>query len=80
MPAVVLDHQGPGFITDDTWAIKVPLTNPEQSVTDLAQAISTLAQDPQRRVEMGQASLAMSHGNRWSDWADYLDGVYQDLR
>jgi glycosyltransferase involved in cell wall biosynthesis len=80
MPAVVLDHQGPGFITDDSWAIKVPLTNPEQSVTDLAQAMMTLAQDPQRRVEKGQASLAMSHGNRWSDWADYLDGVYQDLR
>lgn len=80
MPAVVLDHQGPGFITDDSWAIKVPLSNPQQSVLDLAEAMVTLANDPQRRVEMGKAALAQSHKNRWSDWAEYLDGVYQELR
>ncbi len=80
MPAVVLDHQGPGFITDDSWAIKVPLSNPQQSVRDLAEAMVTLALDPQLRVEMGKAALAQSHKNRWSDWAEYLDGVYQQLR
>lgn len=80
MPAVVLDHQGPGFITDESWAVKVPLSNPAQSINDLAQALVELARDRARRVKMGEAALAVSHTNRWSDWAEYLDGLYHDLR
>lgn len=80
MPAVVLNHHGPGFITNDQWAIRLPLSNPEQSVQDLAQAMVDLAGDPVHRVNMGKAALEASHNNRWSDWALYLDDLYQDLR
>ncbi len=80
MPAVVLNHHGPGFITNDQWAIRLPLSNPSQSIADLAQAMVDLAGDPNRRVEMGKAALEASHNNRWSDWAKYLDDLYRELR
>ena len=55
-PVVCLDLGGPALqVTVDT-GIKVPATSPEQVVADLAKAMLRLAEDPELRVRMGQAS------------------------
>ncbi len=54
-PVVCLDTGGPSTQVTDQTGIKVPVSNPEQVVQDLAQAITTLAQDTYLRHRMSQA-------------------------
>lgn len=55
-PVVCLDLGGPGLLLSDDSGIKVPAVNPEQSVADLAKALSTLAADKELRNRLGSAA------------------------
>lgn len=46
MPAITVDHGGPGYIVDESCGIRVPLTTPAQLPRDLAAAIRRLATEP----------------------------------
>lgn len=55
LPAVSLDHQGLRTLTDDA-VIKVPVTDSETIVNDLAHALSQLVQAPAERRSRGYAA------------------------
>ncbi|NNE96141.1 MAG: glycosyltransferase [Acidimicrobiales bacterium] len=65
LPAVVINHQGPGAITSPDWAIQVKPSTTEQSTVDIAGALVALARDRDRRVRMGWASLHAGAANTW---------------
>ena len=79
MPAVVLDHQGPGTITSKDWAVKIPLSNPGQSAQDIADALTELATDHDRRTRMGHAALAAAHQNTWQARAKKMAEAYRSV-
>ncbi|NNF56194.1 MAG: glycosyltransferase [Acidimicrobiales bacterium] len=79
LPAIVLDHQGPGLIAAESWAVKIALSNPIETPQDLADAIVALALDRERRVAMGHAALAAARANTWQARADKLIGMYKNL-
>jgi glycosyltransferase involved in cell wall biosynthesis len=79
MPAIVIDHQGPGAITTPDWAIQVPPTTTARSTHDLAEALIDLARDRDRRVEMGVASLQAGARNTWPARAELMVAHYRSI-
>lgn len=77
IPAVVLDHQGPGVITGPDWAIQIPPSTTQRSTGDIANALIDLAGDPDRRQEMGIAALAAGRRNTWPERAVAMTAFYQ---
>jgi glycosyltransferase involved in cell wall biosynthesis len=55
-PVVCLDLGEPALEVTDGTGIKVPITSPEQVVSDLAAAMTRLARDPDLRVRLGTAA------------------------
>jgi glycosyltransferase involved in cell wall biosynthesis len=76
MPAIVIDHQGPGAITSPHWAAQIPPTTTAQSTSDLADALVELANDRDRRIQMGAASLKVGRSNTWPARAEKMKGHY----
>ncbi len=54
-PVVCLNWSGMAVSTDDSSAIRLPVTNPKQMPKDMATAICKLIDNPQLREEMGKA-------------------------
>jgi glycosyltransferase involved in cell wall biosynthesis len=79
MPAIVIDHQGPGAITTPDWAIQVPPTTTVQSTHDLADALVDLARDRNRRVEMGVAALQAGARNTLPARAQLMVDHYRSI-
>lgn len=79
MPAVVIDHQGPGAITSPAWAIRVPPSTTSDTVHDLADALVQLARDRPRRVAMGWAALEAGRHNTWPHRAARMTGLYEEI-
>ena len=52
-PVICLDLAGASEVVTSETGIKVPAISPEQTVRDLARAMSRLAEDPELRVRMG---------------------------
>lgn len=55
IPLVCLDLHGAATFVPEEAAIKVPVTNPEETAQRMAEAITRLYQNPELRVKMGQA-------------------------
>jgi glycosyltransferase involved in cell wall biosynthesis len=53
MPAITVDHGGPGYIVDDSCGRRAPLTDPETLPRDLAIRIRALAEDMDLRARLG---------------------------
>lgn len=79
MPAVVIDHHGPGVITSASWAIRVPPTTTSETVRDIAAALVELANDRPRRIAMGQAALEAGRRNTWPQRAARLTDLYLEV-
>jgi len=66
-PVICLDLGGPAVQVTEATGFKIPAQNPEQTVNDLALAMTQLANDPALRVRMGQAGRALVQ--EFYDWA-----------
>jgi glycosyltransferase involved in cell wall biosynthesis len=55
LPVICLNWTGMAISTDDTCAILLPVTNPEQMPKDMAAAICKLIDNPKLREQMGNA-------------------------
>lgn len=55
LPVICLDWAGMAITTDDSCAIRLPVTNPEQMPKDMATAIIKLIENPKLREQMGDA-------------------------
>lgn len=54
LPVICLDWAGMSITTDDSCAVRLPVTDPEQMPKDMAEAIMKLAKDPELRKRMGK--------------------------
>lgn len=54
LPVICLDWAGMSITTDDSCAVRLPVTDPEQMPKDMAEAIMKLAKDPDLRKQMGE--------------------------
>jgi glycosyltransferase involved in cell wall biosynthesis len=79
LPIVTLNHQGVRDFVPEGGGVKVSVESPEKTTLELAQAIDALAQDPRRRIEMGQASLDFARTETWDRRAARLVSLYQEV-
>lgn len=79
-PILCLDLGGPGVQVTAETGIKVPAHNPEQTVTDLAQAMVRLANDFPLRSRLGQAGRSMvQEFYNWEAKGQELTRLYRKL-
>ncbi len=77
-PVVCLDLGGPAVLVAEQTGIKVPAISPEQAVRDLATALLRLAQDPDTKVRMGEASRRRVEEHfAWASKGDRLHQIYE---
>jgi len=55
LPVICSNWSGMEIITDDTSAIRLPLTNPDEMIKNMAKAISNLIENQTLRLNMGNA-------------------------
>jgi glycosyltransferase involved in cell wall biosynthesis len=68
---------GPGLQVTEKTGIKVRASTPDEAVTDLAKAILRLAEDPELRVRMGEASRQrVKERFGWVSKVDFM-GIYE---
>jgi glycosyltransferase involved in cell wall biosynthesis len=79
LPIVTLNHQGVRDFVPAEGGFKVSVESPERTTRELAQAIDALAQNPQRRMAMGQASLDFARTETWDRRAARLVALYDDV-
>lgn len=79
LPLVSLDHQGVGALVPGSAAIKVPVTEPAETVERLAEAVRQLVVDPSRRDALAEAALAYARTVTWSQRADRMTQHYKEL-
>jgi len=77
-PVICLDLGGPGLQVTDETGIKVKPNNPHEVVADLAKAIVRLAQDPDLRFRMGEASRKRVKDDfDWNSKGDLMSAIYK---
>ncbi|SHL66747.1 Glycosyltransferase involved in cell wall bisynthesis [Roseovarius marisflavi] len=80
LPVITVDYGGPSFVTDDTCAIRLPVSTPEALAKDIAKAVRNLYQDRSRLKAMGSASRArvVTEG-LWESKITRLVGLYKEV-
>ncbi|WP_197529158.1 glycosyltransferase family 4 protein [Aeoliella mucimassa] len=78
-PIVGLDHQGAADIMTSDCAEPIRVDTPRQVSSDIAQAISRLADDPDRWQQMSEAAKLRSSQFRWEELADEMEYTYQQI-
>lgn len=80
LPLVVSDRGGPAAAVDETCALVVHPTNPEQYARDIAQAVRRLANDRILRLRLGQGALTrVRHVGLWNSKFDAVDRIYSQV-
>lgn len=80
LPIIAAARGGPDWIVDGETGLRIAVTEPAQYARDVAGAIRTLAQDPERRILMGQAARAkLERIGLWRVKAQALVGLYHQV-
>lgn len=80
LPVVCLDWAGMAISTDDSCAIRLPVTNPEQMPKDMAAAIIKLIDNPELRKQMGEAGRRrIKEVFNWEVKGQYMENLFHEL-
>jgi glycosyltransferase involved in cell wall biosynthesis len=80
VPVLCLDWAGPGEMIDAESGIKIPVTNPIQTVPDFAQALMRLKKDPELRARLAVAARRRAESAfRWQAKRALLEETYNRL-
>jgi len=78
-PVICLDLGGPAIQVANDRGIKVLGLNPNQTISDLADAMVQLAENPELRSQMGMAGRAhVSSSYTWDCKAEHYMAVYRE--
>ena len=87
LPILTLNHQGVGSLLPDEAGIKVPVEDPAQTVSALAEGIRRLAQSQELRNRMGKAGWTFAQGLGWAgrakqvtSWYEHVVNTYREHR
>ena len=80
LPVVCLNWSGMKIITDDSSAVRLPVTNPDQMPKDMAAAICKLIENPELRKKMGIAAREriMNEFN-WDAKGNFMEKLFEEL-
>ncbi|GAB3801641.1 hypothetical protein GCM10028819_29300 [Spirosoma humi] len=77
LPVVTLDLHGQAELVNDNTGLRVPVTNEEQVVSDLARAIEWMYTHPTERLAMGQAGYSFAQSQLWeTKIRTFIDELY----
>jgi glycosyltransferase involved in cell wall biosynthesis len=79
LPILTLNHQGVGAIVPPEAAIKVAVTNPEETVRALAEGMRRLVLSPELRKQMGEAGWIHAQSMSWQQHADQMSNWYEEI-
>lgn len=80
LPVITLNHQGAAEMTTEQTALRIPPTTISATVQALADAIIALAENAERRQQMGQAGRAhVLQCHTWEQRARQMQEVYAQL-
>lgn len=79
LPIITLNHQGARDFVPTKGSIKVPVTNPDETVTALAQAVEYMYKNPDQRLEMGRASYEFAKQQAWNNKAVSISKYYEQI-
>jgi len=80
LPVITTDIGGPGHVIDQTCGLTVPAHTPEQLATDLAKAITRLAEDTGLRARLSAGARSrISTIGLWSNKVSWLLKFYEEL-
>lgn len=81
LPLVVCRRGGPGAAVDDSCAVLVDASSPEQLARDVASAVERLVRDPALRLRMGDAARSrVTETAMWERKVDQLDELFDQLK
>jgi glycosyltransferase involved in cell wall biosynthesis len=80
LPVVCLDWAGPGEMVDETCGVKIPVTNPADTVRELAAAFHRLHTEPARRAQLGANAAGRARRDfTWAAKRAVLEATYARL-
>jgi glycosyltransferase involved in cell wall biosynthesis len=80
VPVICLDWAGPGEMVDASSGLKIPVVNPRETVPAFAQALASLARDPERRASLAAAARTrVELLFRWQSKRELLEATYNRL-
>lgn len=80
VPLIVTDLGGPGSFVDDTCAIRVHPSTPDQFAADLAVAITRLVDDPALRADLGAGARRRALDIAlWDRKVEHLEALWSDV-
>ena len=80
LPVICLNWSGMAISTDDSCAIRLPVTNPEQMPKDMAAAIIQLIESPELRRRLGCAARERIRTVfNWDAKGDFMENLFEEL-
>lgn len=79
LPILTLDHQAASTMVPEDAGIKVPVIDPEQTITALAEGIRSLVASPEARHRMGEAGRAYAQKHGWAQRAEQVSRWYAEI-
>lgn len=80
LPIICLNWSGMAISTDDTCAIRLPVTNPEQMPKDMAAAIIKLIESPELRKRLGCAARERIRTVfNWDAKGDFMENLFNKI-
>ncbi|OQB40047.1 MAG: Alpha-D-kanosaminyltransferase [Candidatus Latescibacteria bacterium ADurb.Bin168] len=77
MPVIALDHHGAHDWIPDDAGIKVPVTNPKETIAGLASAIDRLWREPELREQMGINAYEYAKKQTWENRVREIAALYE---
>ena len=78
LPILTLDHQGAGTFVPPAAGIKIPVTTPRETVSEIAEGIRWLTRNPEARQRMGEAGRAFARAQTWEKRAEWISEIYEE--
>jgi glycosyltransferase involved in cell wall biosynthesis len=78
LPVICHDICGFGAVVDDTCGIKVPVKNPEESISGFAKAIDALHKDPAKLQLLSLGAMKKASENEWGRKAEVMNEHYYE--
>ena len=80
LPVICLNWSGMAISTDDSCAIRLHVTNPEQMPKDMAAAIIKLIENPKLRKQMGEAGRKrIKEVFNWEEKGRFMENLLKEL-
>jgi glycosyltransferase involved in cell wall biosynthesis len=79
LPIITLNHQGMRAFVPEDAAIKIPVSTPEQIITDFALGIDAVVSNPNSMRRMSEAAYAFANEQTWVRRAEMMNTLYEEL-